>query len=72
MDEYLEQARNLIQKTGAKVNTVWISFMYPYYSISHPDGAKVLLKSSAPKDESVGGVFTMIRAWIGKIIHVRM
>ena len=36
------------------------------YSVSHPDYAKIILKSNAPKDDDVGAAYTMLRPWIGK------
>ena len=66
VDDYMEKTNKFIYDTGAKVFPLWIYFMYPAYVIAHPDHAKRLLKSSAPKDENVGAVYTMLRPWIGK------
>ena len=66
IDEYLQVATRYVQETGVKLNTIWFSFFYPVYSISHPDFAKIVLKSNATKDDNIGAAYTMLRPWIGK------
>ena len=71
VDDYMETINKFINNTGAKVFPLWIYFMYPAYVIAHPDHAKRLLKSNAPKHDNVGAVYTILRPWIGKLnIHI--
>ena len=67
VDDYMEKTLKFVNDTGVKVFPLWIYFLYPAYVIAHPDHAKRLLKSSAPKDDNMGAVYTMLRPWIGII-----
>lgn len=64
-DEYMERTIEFIQRTRVRIHTLWVYFLYPVYSIAHPDPAKILLKSNAPKDVQTGNAYTMLRPWIG-------
>ena len=63
----MERTLDFVQTTGAKIHTVWIYFLYPIYSLNHPDTAKQLLKSTAPKGSGSG--YLLLKPWIGKPVN---
>ncbi|KAJ8317562.1 hypothetical protein KUTeg_005466 [Tegillarca granosa] len=40
-------------------------FFYPTFTVTHPDTAKILLKSSEPKSKSTAGIHKMFLPWLG-------
>ncbi|XP_060563245.1 cytochrome P450 4A24-like isoform X1 [Ruditapes philippinarum] len=64
-DDYLKKSLDFVQTTGVKMHKIWVYFFYPVYCLSHPDTAKVILKSSLPKDLSIGSNYHILKTWTG-------
>lgn len=46
---------------------MWITFIFPLYTVVHPDTVKILLKSSEPKPKTLmAGFYRMAMPWLGE------
>ncbi|XP_060070997.1 cytochrome P450 4F4-like [Ylistrum balloti] len=54
-----------IRETGRKITCHWMAFLYPILGVCHPDTAKILLKSSEPKNKQAGGGYFTLLPWLG-------
>ncbi|KAK3084162.1 hypothetical protein FSP39_009268 [Pinctada imbricata] len=57
--------RAAIKRTRAKVFNLWVGPFNPFVSVTHPDTAKLLLKSSEPKPVFEPGSYFFIKNWLG-------
>ena len=57
--------RDVVKEKKAKVISFWRMFFEPIYFTTHPDTAKLLMKSSYPKLTKFGQGYGIITPWIG-------
>ncbi|XP_069136025.1 cytochrome P450 4A2-like [Argopecten irradians] len=65
LSNFLELVEKGMRDTGRKITCHWMAFMYPIFGVCHPDTAKILLKSSEPKNKQKGGGYFTLLPWLG-------
>ncbi|XP_033748641.1 cytochrome P450 4A25-like isoform X2 [Pecten maximus] len=63
--DYFELIQQCVQKTRTRTYVTWITSMSHYFGVCHPETAKLLLKSSAPKPKGVGQGYRSFIPWLG-------
>ncbi|XP_060067286.1 cytochrome P450 4F4-like [Ylistrum balloti] len=63
--DWMDIAKDVITKDKPKLIITWVTFLFPNFSMVHPDTAKDVLKSSVPKPTGIGSPYGSFVSWLG-------